>query len=77
MASWYVAHVFANYFEMVPVAPIVTGIAVVFTFLLLLLIFIIVIIIIIIIIIIEKGANKQGFIKRDLPSWKGKAGHEI
>jgi hypothetical protein len=30
--SWYVAHVFSKSFEMVPVAPIITGITLVFTF---------------------------------------------
>ena len=32
MFPWYVAHVFLNDFEIVPVAPIITGITFVFTF---------------------------------------------
>ena len=32
MFSWYVAHVFSNVFEIVPVAPIITGITFVFTY---------------------------------------------
>ena len=32
MVSWYVAHVFSKVFEIVPVAPIITGITFVFTF---------------------------------------------
>jgi len=34
MFSWYVAHEFLNDFEIVPVAPIITGITFVFTYLL-------------------------------------------
>ena len=32
MFSWYDAHVFLNDFEIVPVAPVITGITFVFTF---------------------------------------------